>query len=144
MKPEPKAVPVRILLIEDNPADTLLVREALADHGVDYELQEATNGEKAIDVIDRIDNGIAQPPDIILLDLNLPRRSGSEVLERIAASGRTAAVPVVVISSSANPEDQHTANKLGAVHYFRKPTDLDGFMALGGVIKRLTQTGSRS
>src|SRR5882757_7762201 len=78
--------PFIILLVEDNPADVFLIREALATHQVSSQIFEANSGEKALKLADDIDSGILPCPDLIVLDLNLPRISGMKVLERLRAS----------------------------------------------------------
>jgi len=91
---------LQIFLVEDNPGDTLLVREALAEHGLIFELEVASNGERAIEYIDALDGDDTRPcPKIMLLDLNLPRKSGEEVLKRLTVSSRCSGVPTIVITS---------------------------------------------
>ena len=131
---------LQIFIVEDNPADILLVREALTEHGLVFDLQAAGNGESAIAYIDALDRGDTPScPDVVLLDLNLPRKSGEEVLERLRRSSRCTDVPTIVITSSEDPGDQAAASRLGVTHYFRKPTDLAAFMELGGLVRTLAE-----
>src|SRR3954447_14214928 len=95
-----------ILLIEDNPADVGLVREALNEHGVGGELTVIANGERAIKFIDETEAGEQQCPDLIILDLNLPKRSGKDVLTRIRTSTICPQVPVIILTSSDNQRDK--------------------------------------
>lgn len=126
-----------ILLIEDNPADVLLVREALQENAVRCELIIITNGERATEFIQAFDDGDACGPDLVILDLNLPRKPGLYVLERIRASKKCNHVPVVILSSSDNYQDKRDAAALGASQYFRKPSRLAEFLQLGSVFKEL-------
>lgn len=127
------SVPVLILLAEDNPADVYLIEEALREHDVAYEIAVAEDGEAAISMIS--DGRIK--PDIILLDLNMPKRSGGEVLTRLRQDGSCKKVPVIVLTSSDSPADREEALRLGATCYIRKPTGLDEFLAIGASIKEL-------
>jgi DNA-binding response OmpR family regulator len=122
-------------LIEDNPADVLLVREALEEHLVRCELILITNGERATEFIEAFDADDACGPDLVILDLNLPRRSGLQVLQRIRASQKCNHVPVIILSSSDSQKDKSAAASLGASRYLRKPSRLAEFMQLGSVFK---------
>jgi DNA-binding response OmpR family regulator len=126
-----------ILLVEDNPADVLLVQESLDEHGIDCDLTVMNDGEKAFHFIDQIEAGKASCPALLVLDLNLPKRSGREVLSRLRASTVCAQVPVVILSSSDAPRDRKEAAQLGATLYIRKPSNLEDFMALGAILKRI-------
>jgi DNA-binding response OmpR family regulator len=126
-----------VLLVEDNAGDAGLVREALAEHDVDCELDLVTDGERAIHLLEEIDAGVAGCPDLIILDLNLPKRSGTDVLQFVRASVRCSKVPVLVLSSSNAQRDRQQAANLGATRYIQKPTQLDEFIALGAVFKSM-------
>ncbi len=130
-----------ILLVEDNPADIGLVREALQEHGVECELIVITNGESAIDFIENVDQSQAPCPGLIILDLNLPRRTGMDVLKRVRASVRCGHVSIVVLTSSDNQKDKDQSAGLGASLYIRKPARLAEFMDLGRVFGSLLQGG---
>src|SRR5258706_15022741 len=119
MKISPVA-PLTLLLVEDNPADVFLVKEAMREEGLACDFQVVEDGEKAIAFMDRLDAGIETPPDLLLLDLNVPRRTGDEVLERIRKSSKCAKLAVVVITSSDSPHDRQRAKDLGADEYVRK------------------------
>ncbi len=128
--------PVSILLVEDNVADVFFVREALRFEGIETELFVAPDGEKAVEFIESAEISRDAPcPQIILLDLNLPRRSGAEVLLRINQSSRLAKVPVVIVTSSDAPSDRAEMARLGARRYFVKPRDLDEYLKLGVLVK---------
>ena len=126
-----------LLLVEDNPADVFLVQEALREEGLDCDLQIVDDGEQAFQFFDRVDAGSQAPPDILLLDLNVPRIGGEQVLERLRRVPQCAGSMVVVITSSDSPRDRQKATDLGADEYFRKPTNLEDFMALGKLVRRL-------
>ena len=128
-----------LLLVEDNPADVFLVRESLREEGLDCDLQVADDGEQAIQFFERVDTGSQAPPDLLLLDLNVPRIGGEQVLERLRKIQQCAGIAVVVITSSESPHDRQKARDLGADEYFRKPTNLDDFMALGKLVRRLAE-----
>lgn len=125
-----------ILLAEDNPADVFLVREAMKAHDLEVNLHVVCDGEMAIEFIEAAEkNGDSPCPHLALLDLNLPRRSGLEVLARLRRSKTCGNIPVAIISSSRDPGEMVILAQLQADHYFTKPSDYDQFMALGGIIK---------
>lgn len=124
--------PVQILLAEDNPADVYLIEEALREHNVDFHITVAEDGEAAMNLLSR--GGLQ--PDIVLLDLNMPKRSGGEVLNELRRHSASE-VPVIVLTSSDSPSDREEALRLGATCYIRKPTALDEFLEIGATIKRL-------
>lgn len=126
-----------ILLVEDNPADVLLLREALASNEIEAEIQVARDGEEAIRLIDAIDESQLPCPDLIVIDLNLPRRSGFEVLARVRASWKCGKKPAVILSSSTAVADRERAANLGASTYIRKPSSLKEFLSIGGRLKTL-------
>lgn len=113
-----------ILLVEDNPADIALIREALLTLRKPYNLQSVKDGASALEHIFSCD-GAPRCPSLIILDLNLPKKSGHEVLQRIKSDERTKRVPVIVMSSSANPSDIEQAYGNHANCYVVKPHDLD-------------------
>ncbi len=135
------AQPLHVWLVEDSEADELLMRAALKLDGLDCEFQVSPDGEKAIEFIEAIDSGEAwHQPQIVLLDLNLPRKGGARVLERIRHSQRCGRVPVVVVTSSDSPGDKSQASRLGATRYFQKPLDLVEFMKLGPLVREVLGT----
>lgn len=126
---------IKILLAEDNPADVYLIRTALAEHGVDLPLEVVADGEDVLQVLRR------PTPEyqlcLIILDLNLPRHDGIEILQQVRDSERLAAIPVVVLTSSDSPRDRVIASQLGAARYLRKPSNLDQFLSLGAIFKEI-------
>lgn len=130
-----------ILLAEDNPADILLVREAMTDRAVAYKLQVVSDGEEVVKFIARIDrDSTLFCPKLVLLDLHLPKRDGEEILRCLRSSERCGLTPVVVMTSSDAPHHVEMAAKNAALHYFRKPTSLEQFMKLGDIVKNIIET----
>jgi two-component system, chemotaxis family, response regulator Rcp1 len=126
----------RIWIAEDNPADVYLIQEALRRYEFTYHLEIADNGEDMLKMIAKVDQDPSEScPDLFMIDLNLPRRPGDEILGRIRQSSRCAHVPAIVITSSDSPQDRARARELGASFYFRKPADLEKFMAIGGIVR---------
>lgn len=116
---------MNILLVEDNPADVRLVQEAVAESNVQATLHCAIDGEKALQALH---NG--PPPDLVLLDLNLPGVRGQEVLREIKSDPALRRIPVIVLTSSAAQQDVLAAYDAHANSYMVKPSDYDDFLAL--------------
>jgi chemotaxis family two-component system response regulator Rcp1 len=129
---------VRILLAEDNPGDVRLVREALRVHEVRADLHVIEDGEKAVRFIQDLSTQPSDAPNLVLLDLNLPKTGGRDILKAIRDSACLECVPVVILSSSDSPEDRADTTALGATRYFRKATMLDEFLEIGAIAKELT------
>ncbi len=126
---------VRIFLAEDNDGDVFLVRLALERRGLAHDLVVARNGEAALALLDEVVHGpSSEVPELILLDLNLPKVNGSQILSYLRQIPAFLDIPVIVLTSSDSPKDRDAALSLGANLYFRKPTDLRAFMQLGQVI----------
>ena len=128
--------PARILLIEDNPADVFLIKEALRTHGIEYLLQWLSDGEQAVNHIECM-NEFSSTPELILLDLNLPKLDGKEVLAYIRRNPWLTRTPVAVLTSSDSPHDRLETARLGATCYIRKPPTLDEFLTVGAMIRNL-------
>lgn len=127
-----------ILIVEDNPGDVFIMEESLRENNVDCETTVLSDGEQARFYFDAIDNNeLMDCPSIVLLDLNLPKRSGHWILNRIRQSRRCPSVAVVVVSSSDAPSDMEQNRLLGANAYFKKPSNLDEFMKLGALVSSL-------
>jgi chemotaxis family two-component system response regulator Rcp1 len=136
------ASPIRIVLVEDTGSDVFLIREALEQAGLVFDLYVLEDGEKALECITKIENDETVPlPRLIILDLNLPRVSGRQVLERVRQSPRCGPVPVFILTSSDSPKDKAEIAQLGADQYFLKSSRLDEFMSLGPVIRDLLERG---
>ncbi len=127
-----------ILLAEDNKADVYVVRESLQEYGLASDLHVVADGEEAIRVIDAADaDSRALHPALLLLDLNLPKKSGEEILARLRASVSCRDIPVIVMTSSDSPRDRAEAARLGATAYFRKPSQLDDYLRLGALVRKI-------
>lgn len=125
------ARPIEILLVEDNPGDVRLTREALKDAKVANTLHVVEDGVSAIDFLHRNPPFLEAPrPDLILLDLNLPRKNGREVLAEIKADSRFKAIPVVILTTSQAEEDVLRAYNLHANCYITKPVDFTQFTTI--------------
>jgi len=121
--------PIEILLIEDNPGDVDLTKEALQDAKVRNYLHVVDDGAKAVDFLYKRGEYAAVPrPDIILLDLNLPKKDGRQVLEEIKADPQLAEIPIVILTTSQAEEDILRSYQLHANCYIAKPVDFKQFM----------------
>ncbi len=122
----PPLHPAEILLVEDNPGDVRLILEAVADAKLDNRLTTVRDGEKAMAFLRRegeFTNAVR--PDLILLDLNLPRKDGREVLAEVKASPALEKIPVVILTSSVAEEDVLRAYNLNVNCYLTKPIDFE-------------------
>lgn len=127
MKPQP--MPIEILLVEDSPSDVRLTREALKDAKILNNLSVASDGEEAMEYLHRTGrHADAVRPDLVLLDLNLPRKDGREVLADIKADDSLKRIPVVVLTTSQDEQDVLKSYNLHANCYITKPVDLDQFV----------------
>ena len=128
--------PIEILLVEDNPGDVLLTKEAFNEGKIKNSIHVARDGEEALDFLYKR-NGFedAITPDMILLDLNLPRKDGKEVLEEIKGSEALCSIPVVILTSSSAETDIVRSYKLHANSYVVKPIDLSQFAEIVNAIE---------
>ena len=130
--------PCQIVLAEDNPADVGLVRYALREHAVACDLRVIADGEEVFSFITGLDlDSKRRCPDLLLLDLHLPKRDGNEILRHLRTSERCGRTPVVVLTSSDADVDRELAEKNAAIHYFQKPSSLEQFARLGHIIKEV-------
>jgi CheY-like chemotaxis protein len=131
-----------ILIVEDNPADVLLITKALQEKGIKCELTCLENGEAALRNLSEKGRPL---PDLILLDLHLPTAGGIDVLAGIRDMPRFSQVPIVILTSSESPSDKQRTAKMGVSRYIRKPTGLEDFLnEVGeGVEEMLHSSGSR-
>jgi two-component system response regulator len=128
--------PLNLLLAEDNLPDALLVREAIKMENLPLRVYIAPDGEQALEFIAKAEKDPAAPaPHLLLLDLNLPKIDGLEVLRKIRASDKFNRLPVLVVTSSGSPADRNGAASLGA-GYFRKPVTYDDFVKIGVVLRQ--------
>jgi len=122
---------VEILLVEDSPADIALTQEALLDSKLANNLHVVTDGEEAMTFLQRRGGHAAAPrPDLILLDLNLPKKSGREVLAEIKADEELRNIPVVIMTISQDERDICESYRLHANCYIRKPLKFDEFIKI--------------
>ena len=123
--------PVQILLVEDNPGDIRLTIEALKEAKVLNRLTVVKDGIEALSLLRRQGpHAQAAPPDLILLDLNLPRKDGREVLAEIKADDNLKRIPVVILTTSQDEQDMFKTYNLHANCYITKPVDLEQFIAV--------------
>ena len=134
----PPDKPRRVLLIEDNAADVALIEEALREAGINLEMTVLNDGGKALDHLRHI--SAATAPDLIILDLNLPKHDGVEVLIQYRMNGSLFSAPIVVLTSSDSPSDRQRTKIIGISAYIRKPMDLAGFLAIGRQLKSVMET----
>jgi CheY-like chemotaxis protein len=127
-----------IVLVEDAEPDVLLVREALEQSGLLFELQVFDDGEQGVDFVENLDRDQTMVrPHLFLMDLNLPKKTGGQILERLRQSTTCGQIPVVILTSSDSQKDRDQAAHLKATGYFRKPSRLDEFMKLGPYVRDL-------
>lgn len=126
-----------ILIVEDSPDDFYAAQRGLKKAGLANALIHAETGEQALDYLFHRGDyaGGAERPDLVLLDLNLPGIDGNEVLAQIRADAGLKTLPVIMLTTSDDPDDIEAAYNNGANSYVRKPVDLDGFMAALGRLK---------
>lgn len=136
---ETDAAPLpRVFLAEDNPADVYLIEQALKINGITCDLAVAEDGRQALSFFRNEGNlSDSARPRLILLDLNLPRHDGTEILLYVRQNKQLASVPVVIFTSSDSPKDRFTAMQAGATRFFRKPSNLQDFMAIGATLREL-------
>ena len=122
---------IEVLLVEDSPGDVRLTREALAEANTTINLHVATDGVEAMQFLRREGgHGRAPRPDLVLLDLNLPRMDGREVLAQVKADDRLKTIPIIILTTSEAESDIVTSYQLQANCYLSKPVQLDAFEGL--------------
>jgi chemotaxis family two-component system response regulator Rcp1 len=125
----PQAKPIEILLVEDSPGDVLIAREALSEAKLLNDIHIAEDGVEAMDFLHKRGKFAAAPtPDLILLDLNLPRKSGREVLAEIKADENLKYIPVIILTTSSAEEDIFKSYNLHANCYVVKPVEFESFV----------------
>lgn len=132
----------RILLVEDNEADVYLFRKALETADLQFELTVMGDGAEALAFVRREGKYSASSvPNLVVLDLNLPKDGGIQVLRAIREREDFSNVPVAIVSSSASPQDRHETGKLGVDRYITKPPNLEEFLKIGQTFRELLFTG---
>jgi len=120
---------IDVLLVEDDPGDALMIRESFEHHEITHALHHVTDGVDAMRFLRREDEFAGRPrPDLILLDLNLPRMDGREVLREVKGDPTLRAIPIIVLTTSEADEDILRSYELHANAYVTKPVDFDEFM----------------
>ncbi|MGZ4862278.1 MAG: response regulator [Halobacteriota archaeon] len=123
--------PVEILLIEDNPVDIRMTQEAFRDYKVANNIYSLTDGQAAMDfVYQRGEYADAPRPDLIILDLNLPKKHGSEILNEVKADPKLRAIPIVILTTSDLDEDMMGSYCHNANAFITKPIDFDDFVKM--------------
>lgn len=133
-----------IVSIDDNPGDARLIEEGVTAVGTELELRSYDNGRQAIDGLTGDDSLSAESIDLVLLDLNLPGTSGFEILKQLRGKSTFDAVPIVVLSSSRNPDDRRRVYEYSANAYVTKPTDPDEFIQTIGSAVRFWVPSTRT
>lgn len=120
---------IQVLLVEDDPGDVLMTREAFQDHKLRNELHVVNDGEQALQFLRQEGEFAGRPrPDLVLLDLNLPRMDGREVLQAIKSDPELSSIPVVVLTTSEAEDDVLHSYSLHANAYVTKPVDFERFI----------------
>lgn len=138
-------VEIKIILIEDNMGDILLINEAINQSCYNCSVTSLTDGEKGIQYLDKLQQGAyMEPPGLILLDINLPKISGKEILYFIKSNPQLKTIPVAIFSSSAYDKDINDAKSLNADYYFQKPADLTHyFQVIESILQTLTSKNNK-
>jgi chemotaxis family two-component system response regulator Rcp1 len=130
--------PLHIFVAEDNHADVILFREALQHHQIEYRLHVVGDGQSALQYVAQMGTSPEMPcPDLMLLDLNLPKVDGPTILQEFRKHPECAYTPVIVVTSSDAQRDRAKVAEFQVARYFRKPSDFDAFMELGRIVKEL-------
>ena len=132
------AVHFHVLIVEDNEPDVFLIQKAMEETQLPLTLHIAKDGEEAIQFFDKADIFSNMPcPSLVLLDINLPKKQGGDVLRHMRQSHKCADALVLIVSTSDSPKDREQMTNLGADGYFRKPSEYDEFMKLSDIVKGL-------
>jgi CheY-like chemotaxis protein len=134
---------IQILLVEDNPADVLLLKEAFSENRFECILTVANDGSKALELLRCRKSGTKTPPDVIVLDLSLPKVDGFTVLAEARKDFRLTDVPVIVLSTSQAAGDIDLAHQLGATRYLSKSDDFAGTLAIAREIEEFCRDLTR-
>ena len=121
---------LRLLLVEDNRGDIFLIKEMLQDTGIDLKVTVAEDGQKGLDILNRTNSSFDDRFDLVILDLNLPKVNGFEVLSYMKSMHGLKNIPVVILTGSLNKDDQTRAASMGAANYLIKPSSNSEFEAI--------------
>ncbi|MFI7218144.1 response regulator [Micromonospora maritima] len=134
---QPRPNPVRILVVDDDPGDVLMIEEALEESDVEKVIDVVADGEEAMEFLRREGRHVeARRPDVILLDLNMPRMDGRQVLGEVKRDESLRTIPIVVLTTSNADTDVVSSYTLQANAYVTKPIDLDDF---NDVVRRIDE-----
>jgi chemotaxis family two-component system response regulator Rcp1 len=132
----PSSARRQVLIVEDNQSDAYLIQRAIEGTKLPIDFHVVRDGQRAVQFFDQADADPAKPcPDIVILDINLPRIQGADVLKHMRSLSRCAQVHVIVVSTSVSERERELVKDLGADGYFRKPSEFDEFMKLGDLVK---------
>jgi chemotaxis family two-component system response regulator Rcp1 len=132
-----------VLIVEDDEADLFLIQEAIDAKKLPIELHVVKDGEQAVRFFDQADRDTSAPcPALVVLDINLPKKQGSEVLKHMRGSPKCRHAFVIAVSTSDSMRDREQMKELGANGYFRKPSEYIEFMELGELVKGLLAGGA--
>lgn len=141
----PEEDKLEILLVDDNKADIWMIDDFIREKNHNVKLTVLRDGQEAVSYLNKeSDFRDAPDPSLIVLDLNMPRLNGKEVLAKIGQSGRFRNVPVIVLTSSSNPRDEEECRELGADHYFTKPASLEDYDFIVSSFIRIAAQDNRS
>ena len=130
----------RVLLAEDNDADIMVMEEILGQQNAAFDIVVANDGQQAIQLLRQLDENHQLPGfDIALIDLNLPKRTGHEVLATLRNTTRCRHIPAIIVTSSRAVSDITRARELGATEYFEKLPDLEAYSVLGALVMKTLQ-----
>lgn len=133
----------RILLVEDNAGDVELFRLALKKASLDCDLTVLDDGADALAMVRQQDRfAEVQPPDLVVLDLNVPKYDGLEILQAMRSNPAFAKVPVAVLSSSSSPRERSRIEQFEISRYITKPLDLDEFLGIGVILREILEGGT--
>jgi CheY-like chemotaxis protein len=144
MNPTETSAPIRIAVVEDNPTDIYLLQKVLERVQLHFVIDHLEDGEEALLFLLRQGKYFQAPiPDLIILDLNMPRMSGAELITRIRKDPILQTIPVMVLSTSDTLEDKRQMAELGVVLYLTKSSKLTDYYAIGETIKEFLTTAIR-
>ncbi len=132
---------VRLLIVEDNPADILFLRRALLEHGLTADIAVAEDGDRAVEYLERCTP--EQRPHLVVIDVNLPKRDGIEVLRKCRFTPGLVETRTLIFTSSDDPGDHNRAEMMGADAYLQKPREFGGFAQIVSAIRTLLEASRR-
>ena len=131
-----------LVVFEDSDSDAMLLQFSLDSHFGDYGFQRVDDGDRADEAIRHCAERPEHRPDIFVIDLNLPKRSGLDILHRIREIPQLRAIPAVVLTSSECPADRKKAEQLGVAAFIKKPITLAEYLAIGADLKILLRSAA--